>query len=180
MLFCCQKKTTDNSVQKLKKYADIVISEDTLYSFDKDEFEYGSSYGYLNKKGDTIIPAGTFNMCFTDTFSNFAYVYDKKLFGEETVAINRNQEVIFDVFLFDNGPDYLSDGFFRIKRNGKIGYADKTGKIVIDPQYSCAFPFENGKAKVTYNCETTKDELELSTWKSDSWFYIDKNGTKVE
>jgi hypothetical protein len=145
----------------------------------EEEFEYGFPCGFVNKKGDTVIQVGTFDRCFTDTFASFAYVYDKKLYGNDVVAINRDKEVIFDAFLFDNSPDFISDGLFRIKRNGKIGYANDSGKVIIEPKYECAYAFENGKAKVAYNCKTKMDDLDHSTWESSNWFYIDKNGNKI-
>jgi hypothetical protein len=88
---------------------------------------------------------------FTDTFKKIAIVKKPKL---GFVAINRREKVLFEVFTFDNGPDYLSDGLFRIKKNGKIGYADSDFSIKIQPQYGCAFPFENGVAEVSIDCKT--------------------------
>jgi hypothetical protein len=44
---------------------------------------------------------------------------------------------------------------------------------MIAPQYNCAFPFENGMAKVSVNCSTQQDG-EYHTWVSNQWFYIDK------
>jgi hypothetical protein len=74
--------------------------------------------GYLNQKGDTVIQADNYNFCFTDTFKTYAIVADKN-FG--FVAINRQQNVLYNVFSFDNGPDYASEGLFRIIQNNKIG-----------------------------------------------------------
>lgn len=92
------------------------------------------------------------------------------------VIMDRNKQTIYEVFLYDNGPDYPSDGLIRVVKNGKIGYADaKTYEIVIAPQFDCAFPFENGKAKVSNQCQTVK-EGEYSIWKSDNWQYVDKQG----
>lgn len=83
---------------------------------------------------------------------------------------------LYDVFIYDNGPDYPAEGLIRVVKNGKIGYADATTfAIVIPPQYDCAFPFENGKAKVSTNCKTVKDG-EHSIWESDAWQYVDKTG----
>ena len=83
------------------------------------------------------------------------------------------------MFSFDNGPDYASEGLFRIIQNNKIGYADSaTGKVIIKPQFGCAFPFDNGFAKVSFNCATHSDG-EHKIWTSDNWFYIDKKGKKV-
>ncbi len=132
--------------------------------------------GYLNKNGDTIISAGKYLFCFTDTFRNFAVV-NKKDIG--FVAINRNEEVLYQIFTYDNGPDYATDGLFRIIKDNKIGYADPlTGEIKIKPQFACAFPFEDGKAKVSTNCEI-KNEGEHAVWVSNNWFYIDKQGLKL-
>lgn len=83
---------------------------------------------------------------------------------------------LYEVFIYDNGPDYEAEGLIRVVKNGKIGYADaKTYAIVIEPQFDCAFPFENGKAKVSNQCKTVKDG-EHSVWESDAWQYVDKQG----
>ena len=134
------------------------------------------SCGYLNIKGDTIISSNKYLACFTDTFRNYALVATET----EVVAIDRQEKVLYQVFLFDNGPDEPSEGLFRIMQNNKMGFADAvTGKIVIQPTFDCAFPFENGKAKVSANCSIQTDG-EHSTWESNDWTYINKAGEKVE
>jgi hypothetical protein len=134
------------------------------------------TYGYKNESGKIAVPMGKYKMCFTDTFRNYAIVLDT---GKGFIAIDRQYRVLYNVFPFDNGPDYPADGFFRIKVAGKIGYAEiATGRIVIKPQFACAWPFENGVAKVATKCQTQTDG-EHSTWISDEWFYINKAGTRV-
>ncbi len=92
------------------------------------------------------------------------------------VIMDSKKTILYDVFPYDNGPDNPSEGLIRVVKNGKIGYADaKTYAIVITPQYDCAFPFENGKAKVSNKCKTIKDG-EHSVWTSDAWQYVDKKG----
>jgi WG containing repeat len=92
------------------------------------------------------------------------------------VIVDRQKAVLYEVFIYDNGPDYPSEGLIRVLKNGKIGYADaKTYAIVIEPQFDCAFPFENGKAKVSNQCQTLKDG-EHSVWESEDWRYVDKQG----
>ncbi|MFA7327305.1 MAG: WG repeat-containing protein [Candidatus Kapaibacterium sp.] len=179
LLGCSSKSLIENKITP-RIYSDITSDNDTLYSFLEGKFEYGSPCGYLNGNGDTIIQNGTFEKCFTDTFTTFAFVYDKALYGNGIVAINRDKEVIFDVYLFDNGPDYFSDGLFRILRNGKIGYADISGKVIINAEYECAFPFENGIAKVAYKCEPIHVDDEHSTWESENWLFIDKSGKIIK
>lgn len=90
------------------------------------------------------------------------------------VLVDEQKKVQYEVFFYDNGPDYPSEGLYRVVKNGKIGYADAaTNAIVIAPQYDCAYPFENGKAKVSTHCTTTQDG-EYSSWESDAWEYIEK------
>lgn len=132
--------------------------------------------GYKNINGDIVIPPGKYIRCFTDTFRTYAIVAKPEV---GFVAIDRKENVLYAVFPFDNGPDEPSDGLFRILENNKIGYADSTtGKVVIKPQFDCAWPFENGVAKVSNDC-TTQSHGEHSSWLSDHWYFIDKTGRKV-
>lgn len=172
-------KRHDKALHQAKTYADIQKSGDTLFSIRNGENEYGSTCAYRNKKGDIIIQAGKYSQCFTDTFRTYAIVSDLKLTNSEMVAINRNEEIVFDVYLFDNGPDYPSEGLFRVKRNGKIGFANLDGEIVIEPVYACAFPFEDHKAKVSMECELIKADEEHTAMESTSWFYIDHEGKRI-
>jgi hypothetical protein len=155
MAYGCQSKHSETDYW--------LLVQDTLATGD---------FGYINQQGDTVIPMGKYIMCFTDTFKTYAIVSKA---GEGLVAIDRNEHVKFNVFPFDNGPDYMSEGLFRIVENEKIGYADEAGNVVIKPAYECAYPFENGKAQVAINCRTTSDG-EHSTWESNQWLEIDKQG----
>lgn len=96
------------------------------------------------------------------------------------VVMDGSKNTLYEVFIYDNGPDYPSEGLLRIVQNGKIGYANATNyAIVIEPQFDCAFPFENGKARVSKQCQTVKDG-EHSVWESDNWQYVDKQGNFTE
>ncbi|HPR31021.1 MAG TPA: WG repeat-containing protein [Prolixibacteraceae bacterium] len=158
----------------ISQYTGMQKTHHTLYRF-CDSLSDGQC-GYLNEEGDTIIPPGTYGLCLTDSFQTFGVVLD-----EETGfwAIDTEGNVLYEIFCFDNGPDYYSEGRFRIILDGKIGYADSTGRIVIEPRFEAAFPFENGKAKVAIQCETLTVG-EFSRWVSDQWFYIGKDGKTVE
>ena len=135
-----------------------------------------NTYGYRDETGKMVIPLGKYPVCYTDSFENYAIVDDSQY---HTVAIDRQQKVLYRVYIFDNGPDEPSDGAFRIQKNGKIGYADAiTGKVVISAQYACAWPFENGGAKVAFDCRRQGDS-EHYTWVSDHWFYINKKGERM-
>lgn len=133
--------------------------------------------GYRNETNQIVIPVGKYEQCFTDSFRHYAIVLKE---GKGFVGIDRDERVLYSVFLFDNGPDDPSDGFFRITASGKIGFADATtGRIVIPPQYACAWPFKHGVAKVALDGETRSDG-EHYYWVSDHWFFINKHGVRVK
>lgn len=86
-------------------------------------------------------------------------------------------------YQFDNGPDFVCDGVYRIiDADGRIGYASEDGQIIITPKFAFGFPFENGIAKVTdsgHPEDVEGSDGEYHIWVSDSWYFIDKSGNKV-
>lgn len=171
------KEMTNNSI----KYFDLNIEKIDTNNFlirvsDSDNFQLGDQFAFIDKNLDTIISNKNYTGTLTDTLKYFAIVYDHK---HGIIGIDRNDQILFEIFKYDNGPDYLKEGYFRIIRNGKIGYANKYGEIKIPCQFECAYPFKNGKAKVAYHCGTIK-QYEYNVWKSDDWLYIDKMGNKVD
>ena len=50
---------------------------------------------------------------------------------------------------------------------------------MIKPQFKCAWPFKNGVAEVSMDCQT-KSEGEHTVWVGNNWFYIDTIGKKVK
>lgn len=149
-----------------------------LVKFYDGEFdELGVPSGYLNSKGDTIIPIEKYYYCYTDTIRDFGMVIEKG--SGKILGIDQNGTNLFEVFRYDNGPDYVKSGLFRIIKNGKIGYANPKGKIIIEPNFDCAYPFYGDFAKVSNNCETV-DMGEHSMWKSDNWYHINKKGKQIK
>lgn len=140
--------------------------------------EAGVPICYLNEQGDTIVPYGKYKFCQTDTIRNIGFVYENKQ-NARIVCIDNQGKELFYVFKYDNGPDYVHEGLFRIMdENGLIGFADSLGNVVIKPQFKFATPFENGKAQTTTSGKAN-DDGEHSFWSSDEWQLVDCNGTKL-
>jgi len=91
------------------------------------------------------------------------------------IAYDPNGNELFEVFPFDNGPDYPSEGTFRIIENGKIGYADLQGEIIITPQFDAALPFANGFAAFCEDCSETIYG-EHKSWEGGKWGFINYGG----
>ena len=67
-------------------------------------------------------------------------------------------------------------------RQGRIGYVNEKGAIIIKPQFAFGFPFKDGRAKVTNRGEkkvVPNSKGEYHYWESDKWFYIDKRGASL-
>lgn len=63
---------------------------------------------------------------------------------------------------FDNAKAFTKDGYAAVEKNGKWGFVNSEGEIVIDFQYDDASSFSNGYAAVK---------------KGDTWGYIDTENT---
>lgn len=171
---CCNHKsptipnTTGNHSQSS------IQANDFLVQFNDSTTD---GYGYKNANGGIVIPIGKYSMCFTDTFKTYAIVVKPNM---GFIGIDRQENILYEVFAFDNGPDEESNGLFRIMENDKVGYANAvTGAIAIKPQFKCARPFEDGVAEVSMDCKT-KLEGEHSVCIGGNWFYIDTMGKKVK
>lgn len=173
----CGKESTCYNSKDDQNEEVTVVADYLVKIFEGDEDFIGNPCGYATPDGEVVIPVGKYFYCYTDKFYTYAIVMDE---DGSLYAINRDEEKLYDVFWYDNGPDYVENGLFRIVVDGKIGYAsEETGEIVIEPKYECAYPFEEGKAKVTENCTQEKMD-EHTMWESDEWYFIDIKGNIVE
>ena len=140
--------------------------------------EVGVPICYLNEQGDTIIPYGKYKFCQTDTIRHIGFVYENRQ-NARIVCIDNQGKELFYVHKYDNGPDYIREGLFRIMdEDGWIGFADSLGNVVIKPQFKFATSFENGKAQATTSGDAINDG-EHSFRKSDEWQLIDHKGDKM-
>lgn len=162
--------------------SDTICTDALLAVTREDYLEFGSSVAYVNLKGDTVIPFGTFAYFGTDTLIHFATVleFTRDSIPGRPIAIDRNQNILFDLVMFDNGPESFHDGLVRVLRNGKMGFANPCGQIVIPCIYDYAKWFDNGHAEVTFKAKKYSDGDEHSRVESKEWFTIDKKGHKLE
>lgn len=153
-----------------------------LIAVTNEEFlQYGAKVAYVNIAGDTVIPFGSYSYFGTDTMRYYAQVQmhpNDSTYGR-TVGIDRGCRVLFDLVWFENGPDYFHEGLTRVLRNGKMGFANEKGEIVIPCQYAYARWFQNGSAQVTFEAKQYIDVDEHLRVESNSWFVIDKQGNRI-
>jgi hypothetical protein len=184
-ILSCRKYIDKESTnyQYFDKQISDTISTEKLKAVTNEEYlQYGVNVAFINENNDTIIPFGKYAYYGTDTLEFYANVIEHpndSTYGRQ-IAIDRNQNVLFDIVMFDNGPEPFNEGLMRVLRNGKMGYANKFGQIVIPCEYDYAKWFENGKAEVTYKAKEYLDLDEHKRVESDEWFEIDKNGERIK
>lgn len=130
--------------------------------------------GYVNEKNEVIIPIGKYPRLYSPIFDNIAFVSIKGKTG--IYAINRSEKVLFEVYYLDNGPDIVSEGLFRIIKNGKIGFADMTGEVVIEPKFHFAFPFQKDGTAVFNEGGTLVRDGDYTRYQGGQWGVINKDG----
>lgn len=98
-----------------------------------------------------------------------------------TYANRQGRVVITGVAESDNWADSFHDGLVRVLRNGKYGFANREGKIVIAPDYDGALNFQNGIASVCQGCQNKCADAacEYHSFVGGRWFHLDTKGNKV-
>jgi len=114
-------------------------------------------------------------------------VVDRLAYDADKLASIRNQNGFLlvnrqgharQVITYDNGPDYFAEELARTRKDGKIGYFDKSLKMVIAPQYDFGFPFSGGLAIVCNGCIEQSDG-EHKIQMGGLWGAIDRHGAVV-
>lgn len=148
----------------------------------EENLEYGVDIAFIDRKGDTIIPFGKYAYYGTDSLEYYANVLEHpndSSWGRQ-LAIDKDQNVLFDLVMFDNGPEPFHENVTRVLRNGKMGFANKYGQVTIPCIYDYAKWFNNGKAEVSFNAKEYFDWDQHRRVESKEWFEIDKQGRRIK
>lgn len=154
-----------------------------------------SLVGVKNSKDEVIIPA-EFNDArlrgledgqkIEENLIFFIFHKDKKGYPPKSGGFmyDRKGNFLFHPFWFDNGPDYFSEGLMRfVGDNNKVGFANKEGKIIIEPKYDFVFPFNYGYADFCNDCReecASKDDCEHHIIVGGTWGKINKKGEIIK
>ena len=102
----------------------------------------GDKWGFIDKNGQWVIPAQY------DHVFNFRSGLAKVYTAPDDFYINPQGKTVypplFDEWLFDPGDGTC----IAFKKDDKYGFADSTGRIIIQPQYRMAYSFSEGLAYV--------------------------------
>lgn len=108
--------------------------------------------GKIIKKLDSTIYGLNYQ---PETVAYFSIFSIKDVKGWTAIDVNENR--LFEVYNTEDGtpsPDNVIENRIRIVgKNDKIGFADKKGKILIQPSFDYVSEFHHGKAIVAENCK---------------------------
>jgi hypothetical protein len=143
--------------------------------------ERGEKYGYVDLMDKVKIPfeySIIFNSEFTDSIAFVGIIENGK---GKIKAIDRNNRKLFTVFNYDNGPDYVKEGLFRIQDDsiGYIGFADMDGNIIIPTHFFYADSFSEGFAAFNVGGKIEPIDEEHDAIVGGKWGYIDKTGKEI-
>ncbi|MFL9835281.1 WG repeat-containing protein [Chryseobacterium terrae] len=162
------------------------------FSQEKEVLKYFKSkdslVGVKNQDGKIIVPA---------QFKVFSYLKDGELVKGETIYFDgfKNDEkpgknewgyvydkkgnFLYKPFFYDNGADYFSEGVRRFVKDGKVGFVDRNGTVVIKPEHDFVSPFNYGYATFCDGCDWEKTEDEHKKMVGGTWGVMNFKGDQA-
>ena len=125
-------------------------------------------YGFLDCDGEIAV-AAKYRSAWKFTDGGIAAVLDRNGWH----YISRTGDFVIRPMMYDNGPDYFSEGLARYVESGKYGFFDIAGRVVIEAQYDFAFPFGEGRAKVGEDCRFVPNG-EHTAVECERWTFVEK------
>ena len=135
-------------------------------------FEDGGLHGYRDASGAVVIPA---RYALAGPFADgMAAVAN----AEGWAYIDTEGEVLVRPFVFDNGPDPFSEGLARFVEDGRYGFFDVRGAVVIPATFDWVEPFAGGTAAFCTGC-TKVMYGENWSMEGGEWGHIDRTGAVI-
>lgn len=98
--------------------------------------------GYKSLDGRSVIKAKYRSG--TDTLRGIAIVLTLDF---KYIGIDKDDKMLLQPYMYDNGPDDVHEGLFRYVEDNKIGFANLEGQKTLKAKYDFASPFLNGIAE---------------------------------
>jgi hypothetical protein len=130
-------------------------------------------WGYVDASGEAVIPP-RYALATEFTAQGIAAVVDE----DGWAWIDTQGTVLLRPFIFDNGPDDFYEGLSRYVENGKIGFFDTSGQVVIPARFTFADPFQGGCAAFCEGC-TKVMYGEHYAYQGGAWGCVEHSGAVV-
>lgn len=145
--------------------------------------------GYKDKKGRVVIPALFDSINIDNSYFNKYGVVNVRLGrpeGDDWYKLHKSGRILVKSYWHDNGADYYYGGLSRFEENGKIGFVDQRGRIMIPAKFDWAHPF-SFEAPITFVCNGCKEvsaegkagEVGFKESKGGMWGVINRQGKVI-
>ncbi len=157
-LFSLHSNVDVFDVKVINKFGNNLTSlgENFLWSNKKDQIIIVKEnlYGIKNISGKTLLPIEYSSIKFCEAYS-YENLYPND-FNSYIIERDNKCKFLSSSLLELDGINYekcdcFSDGLAKVMMNGKYGYCDSTGKVIVDFKYEEAEPFISGHAMVKLN-----------------------------
>lgn len=149
-LISCAPQTSVNSSQENESLW-LEAEYDAVFGFAPDR-----NYGILVKDGKNILVDNEYNLFFSTPEYEIVNLYEDVMCVQDLQTSRyglRNLEGEPVVSPQYEEPIEFSEGLACVQRDGKIGYIDTKGNVIIDFSYAWGMPFQDGLAAVGYTEE---------------------------
>ena len=147
---------------------------------DPDDYETWK-YGYINEDGEIIIEP-QFDDARTFGEDGIAVVYINHEHGNDVKYINEKGEFLPEN-VYEKAEaklEFAENGLAVIEKDGKYGYVNKAGEIVIEPKFDGAGKFAKcGVAKVWTDTRVYSEALDGYSSGSVEFGFIDESGEYI-
>jgi hypothetical protein len=99
-------------------------------------------------------------------------------FDGDWALLDRDGRVVLRPLAFDNGPDPFSEGLARFREDGKVGFFDERGRVVLPARFDWAEPFKGGRARVCRGCREVR-RGEHAAVEGGAWSTVDRAGREA-
>jgi len=106
-------------------------------------FEAEGLWGLLDEADEVVVPARHAMTLNLDT-PWLAAVHEEGRW----LVVNRHGDALFEAYAEQGEIDPFSEGLARFVHEGKVGFYDRLGRVVIQARFDRAGPFEGGVARV--------------------------------
>ncbi len=100
--------------------------------------------------------------------------YEESKVNRHYGVIDKDGKIVVPLEYEMAKPQY-ADGLLAVRKDGKWGYIDNNGNMVIEPQYDQAYNFTDGIAVVFYGTVTSSGAADQGTF-----FFIDRDNQKLD
>lgn len=132
------------------------------------------NYGFKDSTGKVVLPP-KYALAQDFTPGGIACVVEP---AGQWICIDGTGAEVVRPYIFDNGPDYVSEGLARFVEGDKMGFYDDTGKKVIPARFAFVTPFQDERAAFCVGC-TKQCDGEHCSMVGGKWGLIDRTGAEV-